>query len=64
MNSSLHDLEGTRVMRPSHAEVAVQYSSSSSQPAQAVERIVMSKYMLYYKHSYKERFKWPFPAVA
>lgn len=48
MNSSLRDLEGTHgVMRPSHAEMAAQYSSSSRQPAQAVERS-MSNYVLCY----------------
>ena len=36
------------VMRPSRAEMAAQYRSSSRQPAQAVERSVMSNYVLCY----------------
>lgn len=49
MNSPLPDMEGTQgVMRPSRAEMAVQYSSSSRQPAQAVERSTMSNYVLCY----------------
>lgn len=49
MKSPLHDLEGTQgVMQPSRAEMAAQYSSSSRQPAQAVERSMMSNYVLCY----------------
>lgn len=49
MNSPLPGVEGSQgVMRPSRAEMAAQYSSSSRQPAQAVERSVMSNYVLCY----------------
>lgn len=42
MNSPLPGVEGTQgVMRPSHAEMAARYSSSSRQAAQAV--VIMSR---------------------
>lgn len=49
MNSPLPDLEGTQgMMWPSCAAIAVQYSSCSRQPVQAVERNMMSNYVLCY----------------
>lgn len=59
------DLEDTQgVTGPSGAEVAAQHSSSSRQPAQAVERSMMSNYVLLLQHSCTGRFKWLFPDIA
>lgn len=65
VSSPVPDLEDTQgVTGPSGAEVAAQHSSSSRQPAQAVERSMMSNYVLLLQHSCTGRFKWLFPDIA
>lgn len=60
-NSLLPGLEGTQeVMWPRHAAMAVQHSSSSRQPVQAVERSVMSNYVLCYNTATQGGFSGSF----